>query len=379
MTMPPLLVALLILTAAMAAANGSNNDAKGVATLAGAGVTRYRTAIAWGVVTTLAGSLLSLTFAAKISTVFTNGIVAVAPDPTFAVAVLAGAVFWVGLATLTRFAVSTTHAIVGSMIGAGLFLAPLSIRWVSMATRVAIPLLVSIAVSFALSALLGCVTRAAPQCVCVDVDVPAQAGAVGQADRSGLTAAAAVEPPRSSPPIVYVVTSTSPRCRVHGPVTRRIGLNVNTAHWLTSGAASFARGLNDTPKIWAIGAFGLVPGTFHPRQLLVLIAFAMAAGGAVAAVRVGRRLGENVVRMNHREGFTANLTTAFLVGLGANLGLPMSTTHVSTGAIAGVAGRQVQRLDTATLRDFVMAWTVTPAVAGLVAFAALAATRAMIR
>ena len=68
-------------------------------------MTRYRTAIAWGVVTTLAGSLLSLTFAAKISTVFTNGIVAVPPDPTFAVAVLAGAVFWVGLATLTRFPV----------------------------------------------------------------------------------------------------------------------------------------------------------------------------------------------------------------------------------------------------------------------------------
>src|SRR5262249_39511372 len=282
------------------------------------------------------------------------------------------------LATLTRFPVSTTHAIVGSMIGAGLLLAPVSIRWVSMATRVAIPLLVSIALSYALSALLSRVTRGAPQCVCVDVDAPARAGAVGPADRSGLTSAATVGSPPPSLPIVHVVTSTSPRCPVHGPDTRRIGLTVNTAHWLTSGAASFARGLNDTPKIWAIGAFGLVPGTLLPKQLLVLIAFAMAAGGAVAAVRVGRRLGDNEVRMNHREGFTANLTTAFLVGLGANLGLPMSTTHVSTGAIAGVAGRQVQRLDTATLRDFVMAWTVTPAIAGLVAFAVLAATRVIV-
>ena len=377
--MPPLLAALLILTAALAAANGSNDDCKGVATLAGAGVTRYRTAIAWGVVTTLAGSLLSLTLAARISTVFTNGIVAVPPDPNFAVAVLAGSVFWVGLATLTRLPVSTTHAIVGSMIGAGLLLAPFSIKWVSMATRVAIPLLVSGALSYALSAILSRFTRSAPQCACVDVHAPAAAGAVSPGDTPCLTAATAVGSPWSSLPIVHVVTSTSPRCPVHNPATRRIGVNVDTAHWLTSGAASFARGLNDTPKIWAIGAFGLVPGTLRPNQLLVLIAFAMAAGGAVAAVRVGRRLGENVVRMNHREGFTANLTTAFLVGLGANLGLPMSTTHVSTGAIAGVAGRQVRRLDTATLRDFVMAWTVTPAIAGLVAFAVYAATRVMIR
>src|SRR5215467_7884061 len=114
--------------------------------------------------------------AAKISTVFTNGIVAVPPDPAFAVAVLTGAVFWVGLATLTRFPVSTTHAIVGAMIGAGLLLAPLSIRWVSMATRVAIPLLVSVAVSYALSALLSRVTRGAPRCACVDLEAPAPAG-----------------------------------------------------------------------------------------------------------------------------------------------------------------------------------------------------------
>ncbi|MFY9808566.1 MAG: inorganic phosphate transporter, partial [Pseudonocardiaceae bacterium] len=53
--------------------------------------------------------------------------------------------------------------------------------------------------------------------------------------------------------------------------------------------------------------------------------------------------------------------------LGATQGLPMSTTHVSTGAIAGAAGRDVARLNRTTLRDFAIAWTVTPIVAALIA------------
>jgi inorganic phosphate transporter, PiT family len=87
----------------------------------------------------------------------------------------------------------------------------------------------------------------------------------------------------------------------------------------------------------------------------------------VGGLRIARRLGEGVVRMSHVEGFKANLSTSLLVGVGANLGLPMSTTHVSTGAIAGSAGRDVGRLNRRTLRDFAIAWTLTPFVAGLVA------------
>ncbi len=91
---------------------------------------------------------------------------------------------------------------------------------------------------------------------------------------------------------------------------------------------------------------------------------------ATASVLVSERLtalfSRGIVKMNHQEGFQANLTTAMLVGLGANLGLPMSTTHVATGAIAGLAHGDVARLNRRTLRDFSLAWTVTPFSAGLV-------------
>jgi PiT family inorganic phosphate transporter len=47
----------------------------------------------------------------------------------------------------------------------------------------------------------------------------------------------------------------------------------------------------------------------------------------------------------------------------------MSTTHVSTGAIAGIAGNDTERLNRRTLRDLMLAWTVTPFVAGIISVA----------
>ncbi|MGH3518742.1 MAG: inorganic phosphate transporter [Haloechinothrix sp.] len=94
-------VAVLVLTVLLAAANGANDVAKGVATLAGAGVTRYGTAIAWG----------------------------------------AGTAGWVAVSTRARLPVSTTHALVGYLLGAGLLAAPRGVQWSSLLHKVAVPLL----------------------------------------------------------------------------------------------------------------------------------------------------------------------------------------------------------------------------------------------
>jgi len=147
-----LLLIIFILTMALAAANGANDVSKGVATLAGSGVTRYRTAIIWGAATTLAGALVSGLFAERMMKLFTSGIVSAKPTPAFTLAVICGTVGWVTIATVTRLPVSTTHAIIGSLLGAGLLFAPSAIAWSTLAPRLAVPLLLSIAVSYAVSA-----------------------------------------------------------------------------------------------------------------------------------------------------------------------------------------------------------------------------------
>ena len=139
-----------------------------------------------------------------------------------------------------------------------------------------------------------------------------------------------------------------------------------------SGAASFARGLNDAPKIVAIGAFALVPWGMTSNQVLFVVTGAMAAGSLVGGMRVARRLGDDIVPLDHVEGAKANFTTAVLVGLAAGRGFPLSTTQVSTSAIAGASGTHAGRINRRTIRDFVIGWTVTPIAAGLVAAAVYA-------
>ncbi len=63
--------------------------------------------------------------------------------------------------------------------------------------------------------------------------------------------------------------------------------------------------------------------------------------------------------MDHREGFAANLITATLVGFGAVLGWPMSTTQVASGAIIGIGSTKNERVNTKTVRDMLIAWVVT--------------------
>ncbi|MCA1573280.1 MAG: inorganic phosphate transporter, partial [Acidobacteria bacterium] len=163
-----------LLTIALAAANGANDVSKGVATLAGSGVTRYRTAILWGAATSLAGALVSGLFAERLIRLFSSSIVTAKPTRAFTVSVICGTVGWVTLATLTGLPVSTTHAIIGSMLGAGLLFAPGGIAWSSLAPRLAMPLLLSIGVSYAVSAGFNRMSAArgaeSADCLCVGAE-----------------------------------------------------------------------------------------------------------------------------------------------------------------------------------------------------------------
>ena len=92
-----MVVLILIMLVGLAGANGANDVSKGVATLAGAGVTAYRTAILWGTIATAAGALLSIQLGRGMGKLFSTGIFGGTPTNGFALAVLVGAASWVTL------------------------------------------------------------------------------------------------------------------------------------------------------------------------------------------------------------------------------------------------------------------------------------------
>jgi len=82
--------------------------------------------------------------------------------------------------------------------------------------------------------------------------------------------------------------------------------------------------------------------------------------------------------MTPAEGFCANLVTTLLVGTASLAALPVSTTHVSSGAIIGIGlHRGVETVRWPTVRDMLLAWLVTLPVAALAGGGAFAILRAL--
>ncbi len=130
---------------------------------------------------------------------------------------------------------------------------------------------------------------------------------------------------------------------------------MDTAHFVSAGVVSFARGLNDTPKM---AALLLVLPLIGVRESLIAVAVAIAIGGLLSARRVAETMSHKITGMNHGQGFSANLATGLLVTAASLYGLPVSTTHVSVGALFGI-GLTSHQADLRVIRKILLSWLIT--------------------
>lgn len=351
-------LALLALGALLAAANGANDVGKPVATLAGARVTSYRHALLWGAGTTLAGALLSLPFAAALTRTFSSGFLHGAGALQAAAAGVA-AITWVALATRLGAPVSTTHAIAGGLVGAGLGSGGVAmVAWAALWPKVFLPLLISPLVAAGIAWLAFPLARRTMagwrgRCLCVGV----LEGRPATVSFSGQVGAGPVLPMG----LVAGVSRSGQAC----PAGRGVAVTFDgdLLHWASAGATSLARGLNDAPKIAALAVPLLLATGAQPALrvvVFVVVAVAMTIGALIGGHKIARVLGDNVSRLDAEGGVTANLTSAMLIFVASRFGMPVSTTHVTTGAIAGVGlSEATGGISWRVVRNIVLAWVVT--------------------
>jgi PiT family inorganic phosphate transporter len=358
------LLAAVFFAVFLAYANGANDNFKGVATLFGSETTDYRVALRWATAMTFVGSLVALVLASELLQTFSGrGLVpeSVLQTRQFPMAVAFASAFTVWLATRLGFPVSTTHAIMGALVGAGLVASPAQINLLKLGSDFFLPLVLSPLLALG-GVMLLCPTfqwirtRLGVRkevCVCVGTEVMARFPA-GTAPPQAIAAAAIAVP------TVRIAEESSCREQYVGTF---VGVNAKTvldaAHFVSAGAVCFARAVNDTPKIAAVL---LASQALSSNVVIAAVAVAMAFGGLVSSRRVAETMAHRVTAMNADQGFTANLVTSALVLLASKFGLPVSTTHVSCGALfgTGVVNGQARWK---TIAGIIAAWIVTLPVA----------------
>jgi len=312
-----LLTVILVLAVGFVAyTNGANANFKGVASLYGSGTTTLRKALMWGTATTFLGSLAALFLAQGLIKKFSGrGIVsdALVESPEFVSAVSIGAAMTSFLATRFGFPVSTTHALVGALLGAGLVGSGSDVQFAALGKTFVYPLFFSPAIAIVLG--------------------------IG----------------------FYIIL----RALRLAPDNRT--LTLDRMHYLSTGAASFARGLNDTPKM---AALLLVAPAIDIRLGIVAVAVVIAMGGLFDAKNVAETLAKKVTDMNPGQGFAASLATAVLVSTASFHSMPVSTTHVSVGSLLGI-GIVTKQAKWRKVGEILLAWIITVpcgAIAGAVAY-----------
>lgn len=354
-----LFIGVLLLTYS----NGANDNFKGVATLWGSGTLDYKAAIMLATIATFAGSICSWFFAKALIKNFSGD--GLLPDNIihsvdFVLAVTLAAGTTVLLATRIGFPISTTHGLIGALVGAGLVAVGTGVNFSILGKTFFLPLLLSPLIAVVLSSLFyrlfhysrKAVGISEESCVCIGKKLIPVAHLTNTSH--SFTAL----------PVLETTISSQKDCAIQYQGTF-LGINfqplLNNLHYASAAIVSFARGLNDTPKLVSLL---LITQLFHIPVYFTILAIAMAVGGLLNARKVAATMSNKISKFNHGQGFTANLITGGLVILASRFGLPVSTTHVSVGSIYGI-GLVNKTANNKEISKIILSWVLTLPVAAL--------------
>ena len=298
--------------------NGLHDAANSIATIVSTRVLRPRYAVAWAA---LFNFLAFLVFGLHVAKTVGSGIISVdIVTDRVIFGALTGAIVWNVVTWLAGIPSSSSHALVGGLVGAGLAKAGLkAIVWAGV-TKTAAGIVVSPLFGFILALVLVLL-------------------------------------------VSWLFVRTRPAA---------VDRLFRSLQFISASLYSLGHGGNDAQKTMGIIAVLLFAhagghGTFHiPMWVVLSCQTAMALGTLFGGWRIVHTMGSKITRLSPVQGFCAETGGAITLFTATYLGVPVSTTHTITGAIVGVgAARRTSAVRWGVARGIVVAWIITMPMAGL--------------
>lgn len=317
-----LLVLVIVVALGFDFTNGFHDTANAIATSVGTRAVTPRMAVLIAAVANLAGAFVTTAVAKNVAKGIIDG--NLATQQTL-VAALCGAIAWNLLTWWLGLPSSSSHALIGGLVGAALIQSgEKGVLWHGVAHKVVIPALLAPLIAFAGAFLVLLV-------------------------------------------IYWVFSSVNPGIANRG---FRLG-QLGTGTWV-----AFTHGANDAQKTMGVIALALVLHNHGdvedltiPTWVKVAAGLAIGLGTYAGGWRIIRTLGQRVFRMEPESGFAAQAAAGTTIYLATKYGYPLSTTHVVSGAVMGAgATKRLSAVRWGVAGNIVLAWILTiPAAAAVAA------------
>lgn len=313
----PLLVGLIVVALAFDFLNGLHDAANSIATVVGTRLIGPVGAVAFAAFFNFAAYFLALRWPElhKVADTIGKGLIdkdLVTPGVVFGA--LVGAMFWNVLTWLKGIPSSSSHALVGGIVGAGVAHAGFSgIQWAGLNKTL---------IAIVLSPMLGLILTM----------------------------------------LIMLVTSwLGVRASARGAERTFRGL-----HLVSAGAYSLGHGLNDAQKTMGVIAVllystGHLHGNFHVPNWVALSCYvAMGLGTLMGGWRIIETMGTRITKLSQHQGFSASAGGSVMLFAASYLGIPVSTTHTITGCVIGAgAARRTSAVRWGLARNVMVAWIIT--------------------
>jgi PiT family inorganic phosphate transporter len=319
----PVLVGLILVALAFDFLNGLHDAANSIATIVSTRVLKPQYAVAWA---SFFNFIAFLFFGLHVAETLGTGIVdAAIVDPRVVFGALTGAIVWNLITWGLGIPSSSSHALVGGLLGAGCIKAGISaVVW---------PGVIKTGAAIVLSPLAGFLLAIV---------------------------------------LAFTVSWLFVRSTPYAVDTL-----FRSLQFVSASLYSLGHGGNDAQKTMGIIAVllysqGQLGGEFHvPFWVVITCQAAMGLGTLVGGWRIVKTMGSKITRLTPVQGFCAETGGAITLFLATWLGIPVSTTHTITGAIVGVgAARRVSAVRWNIASNIVIAWIITiPASAAIAALA----------